>query len=145
MHDHLWQTTVTDFFGRSKFFKRIAWFVLTFPVFAAIVTSGDVLFFPSILLLLIFYLRKPRAKTLAISILYGFFVYFHPLIHFIKPLDSMFFGETSIAEGLSHIIDLMLLRSTVYFNYPSAILALLTIPSVYLINLNRTIRSKPQP
>lgn len=128
--------------AKNKFTICMAWMILVIPVLA-IATTSDIIYSPIIFILLVFYLRKERNYIFLVSAAYGFFVYFPPYLHFIRWISFFIAGGIPLRECLEQIYSLLKIRSTTYFNSPSAIFAVLVIPSIYLINLrNKLNKSK---
>ncbi len=128
--------------AKNKFTICVAWIILVIPVLAIALTS-DIIYSPIIFILLVFYLRKERNYIFLVSAVYSFFVFFPPYLYFIRWIGFFIAGEVPLSECLEQIYSLLKVRSTTYFNLPSAIFAVLAIPSIYLINLrNKLNKSK---
>jgi hypothetical protein len=120
--------------AKNKFTIYVVWMMLVIPILA-IATTTDIIYSPIIFILLVFYLRKERKHILATAFLYGFFVFYHPYFYFIRWFESFIREDIPLKECLEQIYSLLKVRSTTYFNPPSAIFAVLAIPSIYFINL----------
>lgn len=118
---------------KNKFTIYLAWMILVIPILA-IATTTDIIYSPIIFILLVFYLRKERNYIFLVSAVYGFFVFFPPYFYFLRWFEYFIRGDISLGECLEQIYSLLKVRSTTYFNPPSAICAVLVIPSIYLIN-----------
>jgi len=128
--------------AKNKFIIVVAWMILVIPILA-IATTTDIIYSPSIFILLVFYLRKERKHILAVAFLYGFFVFYHPYFYFIRWFESFIRGDIPLKECLEQIYSLIKSRLTTNFSTPLAVLAVLAIPSIYLINLrNKLNKSK---
>lgn len=120
--------------AKNKFTICVAWMILVIPVLA-IATTTDIIYSPIIFILLVFYLRKERKHILAVAFLYGFFVFYHPYFYFIRWFESFIRGDIPLKECLELIYSLIKSKLTTNFSIPLAVLAVLAIPSIYLINL----------
>lgn len=120
--------------AKNKFTICVAWMILVIPVLA-IATTTDIIYSPIIFILLVYYLRKERKRILAVAFLYGFFVFYHPYFYFIRWFESFIRGDISLKECLELIYSLIKSKLTTNFSTPLAVLAVLAIPSIYLINL----------
>ena len=125
--------------AKNKFIIGVAWTILVIPILA-IATTTDIIYSPIIFILLVFYLRKERKHILAVAFLYGFFVFFPPYFYFIRWFGFFIDGDASFHEYLTNVYSLLNGRLTKYFHLPSAIFAVLAIPSIYLINLRNGLK-----
>lgn len=122
------------YMAKNKFIIGVAWMILVIPILA-IATTTDIVYSPIIFILLVFYLRKERKHILAVAFLYGFFVFYHPYFYFIRWFESFIRGDIPLKECLELIYSLIKSKLTTNFSTPLALLAVLAIPSIYLINL----------
>ncbi|NIE95123.1 hypothetical protein F3J02_01245 [Acinetobacter sp. Tr-809] len=125
--------------AQNKFIIGTVWIILLIPILAVSITS-DIFYSPIMFVLLVFYLRKEQKYIYIVAILYGFFILFPPYLYFIRWISLFLAGDISIKECLEQIYSLVKVRSTTYFNLPSAICAVLAIPSIYLINLRNRLK-----